>query len=72
MAAVPVSLAPLQDHARSYETMYQEMAAAARELAGAVDAVDEAKVANAQSRMEQAVQQEAPLVEAVNRYCQTP
>jgi uncharacterized protein YukE len=69
---VQISLPELQGLAKDYQGMVTEVATAARELAQAVDNVDVEKMGKAQTRMDQAVKREDPLVEQINKYCQTP
>jgi len=67
-----LSLGELKQFAQDYKAMTTEIAAAARELAIAVDAVDMEKLSAGQARMEAAVKREDPLVDSINKFCQTP
>ena len=69
---VPLSLPDLQDISGRYQTMVTDIAAAARELAVAVDSVDRENMTKAQATLDQAVKREGPLVEELNKFCQTP
>jgi DNA repair ATPase RecN len=71
-AKVQLTIAELGKLAQDYGAMVAEVAAAARELAGAVDKVDMQAVTRAQERMEAAVKREDGIVESVNRYCRSP
>ena len=70
--AAPLTIGELQKLAADYRAMATEVAAAARELSAAVDNVDGEKMKKAQERIVKAVQKEDPLVESINRFCQTP
>jgi outer membrane murein-binding lipoprotein Lpp len=69
---VQISLPDLQKISERYQTMVGDIAAAARELAVAVDSVDRENMTKAQGTLDQAVKREGPLVEDLNKYCQTP
>jgi methyl-accepting chemotaxis protein len=71
-AKVQLTLPELQKLSKDYQAMVTEVATAARELAGAVDNVDVEKMSKAQTRMEQAVKREDPVVESINNFCRTP
>ncbi len=71
-AKVELSLAELTKLRERYGAMVGEVAEAARKLAAAVDKVDVEKMTKAQNRMERAVKREDPLVEEINKYCQSP
>ncbi len=71
-AKVELSLPELSKLRERYGAMVSEVAEAARKLAGAVDKVDVEKMTKAQNRMERAVKREDPLVEEINKYCQSP
>lgn len=62
----------LQKLSTRYQELTREVAATARELGDAVDAADVEKVNKLQSRMDEAVKKEDPLVEELNKFCQTP
>lgn len=70
--AATINIPELQKLSGDYKAMANEVAAAARELATAVDNVDGEKMKKAQERIVAAVQKEDPLVEQINRFCQTP
>lgn len=70
--AAPITIGELQKLSGDYRAMATEVAAAARELATAVDNVDGEKMKKAQERIVTAVQKEDPLIEQINRFCQTP
>ena len=67
-----VTIVELKKFATDYQTMTTEIAASARELATAVDAVDMEKLSAGQARMETAVSRETPLIDEINKFCQTP
>ena len=69
---VQLSLPDLQKISESYQKMVTDIAAAARELATAVDNVDREKMTEAQATLDQAVKREGPLVEELNKFCQNP
>jgi outer membrane murein-binding lipoprotein Lpp len=71
-AKVELSLPELQQLSKDYQGMVTEVATAARELAQAVDNVDVEKMGKAQTRMDTAVKREDPLVESINKFCQSP
>ena len=71
-AKLELSLAELKQLAQDYKAMTTEIAASARELAAAVDAVDMEKLSAGQARMEAAVKREDPLIDSINKFCQTP
>ena len=62
----------LKKLAKGYRDMVAEVAAAARELATAVDKVDIEKMKKAQRRMDKAVSREGPIVDDLNKHCQEP
>jgi hypothetical protein len=66
------TLPDLQNLNKDYQGMAAEVAAAARDLANAVDNVDVEKMSKAQERMDQAVKREDPIIDAINKFCQTP
>jgi methyl-accepting chemotaxis protein len=70
--AAPLTISELQKLSGDYRAMAAEVAAAARELATAVDNVDGEKMKKAQERIVTTVQKEDSLVESINRFCQTP
>jgi methyl-accepting chemotaxis protein len=69
---VELSLPDLQRISDQYQKMVTDIAAAARELAEAVDSVDREAVTKAQGTLDQAVKREGPLVEELNKFCQNP
>jgi len=71
-AAVAVTIDELKTLSSEYHKMITEVAAAARDLATAVDDVDVEHMAKAQRRMAGAVKLEDPLVERLNKFCQQP
>lgn len=70
--AASLTLPELKKYSGDYQAMAREVAAAARDLATAVDNVDSEKMKSAQDRIVAAVAKEDPLVEEINRFCQTP
>ncbi len=69
---VQLSMPDLQRISERYQKMVTDIAAAARELATAVDNVDGEKMTAAQTTLDQAVKREGPLVEELNKFCQNP
>jgi len=71
-AHVPVTIPEVKKLASDYQKMAKDIAKAERELAGAVDVKDAAKRSAAEQALDAAVKQEDPLVDAINKFCQTP
>ena len=71
-AKVELSIAELQKYSGDYQAMAKEVAAAARDLAKAVDKVDMEQMSKAQAQMEEAVKREDPVVEGINKLCRNP
>jgi methyl-accepting chemotaxis protein len=71
-AKLELTVAELKQFGKQYEDMAREVAAAAKELATAIEKVDDEQMRKAQDRMEKAVQQEDPLIESINRFCRAP
>ncbi len=69
---VQISLPDLKKFAERYQAMNADIATSARELATAVDAVDRENMTKAQATLDQAVKREGPLIEELNKFCQTP
>lgn len=69
---VALTTGDLQKFSQRYLELTKDLATAARELADAVDAVDVEKSTKLQARMEEVVKKEDPLVEELNKFCQTP
>jgi methyl-accepting chemotaxis protein len=69
---LPLTVAELQQHAKDYQAMVREIAAASRELATALEKVNDESMKSAQAKLEKAVQREEPLVETVNKFCRAP
>ena len=69
---VSLTTPELEKFSQRYLELTKDLATASRELADAVDAVDVEKSTKLQSRMEEIVKKEDPLVEELNRCCQTP
>lgn len=67
-----LSVPELQQHAKDYQGMLRDIAGAARELATALEKVDDEQMKSAQAKLETAVQREEPLVETVNKFCRAP
>lgn len=70
--AVQVSLPEIGKLSKDYQAMATEVAAAARDLATAVENVDMDGMGKAQERMDAAVKLEDPLIEELNKFCQAP
>jgi uncharacterized membrane-anchored protein YhcB (DUF1043 family) len=71
-ANVPVTLAEVKKLASDYQKMARDIARAERELAVAAESRDAAKRALAEQALDAAVKQEDPLVDSINKFCQTP
>lgn len=69
---VALSVDELKGYAGEYGSMVKEVAEAARELASAIDKVDMEAMRKAQSRIDDAVKKEDPLVEGLNTFCRNP
>jgi hypothetical protein len=69
---VELTVPELKKYSGEYQTMVKEAAKAARDLAAAVDAKDPAKMASANTALDKATKAEEPLVEGINKFCQTP
>jgi predicted nucleic acid-binding Zn-ribbon protein len=69
---VALTTPELQKLSQRYVELTKYLATTARELAEAVDAVDVEKSTKLQGRMEEIVKKEDPLVEELNKFCQTP
>ena len=67
-----LSVPELQQHAKDYQAMLRDIASASRELATALEKVDDEQMKGAQTKLESAVQREEPLVETVNKFCRAP
>jgi methyl-accepting chemotaxis protein len=70
--AVNLTTPELVKLSQRYQDLTKEVATAARELADAVAAVDVEKRDKLQTRMEETVKREDPLVEDLNKFCQSP
>lgn len=66
---VELSIPELKDFSTRYQGMARDVAKSAREMAGAVDAKDAAKMTAAQDAMEKAVKSEDVLVDGINTFC---
>jgi uncharacterized membrane-anchored protein YhcB (DUF1043 family) len=71
-ARVPVTIAEVKKLAADYQKMAKDIAKAERELAAAAESRDAAKRSAAEQALDAAVKQEDPLVDAINKFCQTP
>lgn len=69
---VALTVPDLQKLGQRHQELTKDLATAARELADAVEQVDVEKTTKLQGRMEEIVKKEDPLVEELNRFCQTP
>ena len=70
-AKVQLTATELQGYAAGYQAMAREVSKSAREMAVAAEAKDELKLGAAQAAMEKAVKQEDPLVDNINKFCQS-
>ncbi len=71
-AKVELSIPELKKYSTEYQVMAKEVAKAARDMAGAAEAKDLAKINAAQAALDKAVKQEDPLVDSINKFCQGP
>jgi hypothetical protein len=71
-AQVKLTIPELQKFSADYQAMAKEVAKAAREMAGAVEANNQEKITSAQAALDKAVKQEDPLVESINKFCHDP
>jgi hypothetical protein len=71
-AKVELTAPELKKISADYQTMAKDVARSAREMAAAADAKDMPKVNAAWASMEKAYNQEEPLVEGLNKFCQAP
>jgi hypothetical protein len=71
-ASVPVTITEVKRFSSEYQKMAKDIAKAARDLAAAAESRDAAKRAAAEQSLDAAVKQEDPLVDAINKFCQTP
>ncbi len=71
-ARVPVTIAEVKKLSSGYQKMAKDIAKAERDLAEALDGRDAAKRTAAEQALDAAVKQEDPLVDAINKFCQTP
>jgi capsule polysaccharide export protein KpsE/RkpR len=70
-AGVPVTLPEVKKLASDYQKMAKDIAKAERELATAAESRDAAKRSAAEQSLDAAVKQEDPLVDSINKFCQT-
>ena len=70
-ASVPVTLPEVKKFSADYQKMAKDIARAERELAAAAETRDAAKRATAEQSLDAAVKQEDPLVDSINKFCQT-
>ena len=70
-AGVPVTLPEVKKLASEYQKMAKDIARAERELATAAESRDPAKRTAAEQSLDAAVKQEDPLVDSINKFCQT-
>lgn len=71
-ASVPVTLAEVKRFSSEYQKMAKDIAKAERDLAAAAEVRDAAKRTAAEQSLDAAVKQEDPLVDSINKFCQTP
>jgi hypothetical protein len=71
-ASVPVTLPEVKAMSVAYQKMAKDIARAERELASAAESRDAAKRSAAEQSLDAAVKQEDPLVDSINKFCQTP
>ena len=70
-AGVPVTLSEVKKFSSEYQKMAKDIAKAERELAAAAESRDAAKRSAAEQSLDAAVKQEDPLVDSINKFCQT-
>ncbi len=71
-AKVELTVPELKKLSSDYQAMAKEVAKSAREMVGAADSQDFAKVSTAKAAVEKAVKQEDPLVDSINKFCHAP
>jgi hypothetical protein len=72
-ANVPVTLPEVKRFSSEYQKLAKDIAKAERELAAASEGTgDAAKRSAAEQSLDAAVKQEDPLVDSINKFCQTP
>lgn len=71
-AGVPVTIAEVKKLSSDYQKMAKDIARAERDLAAAAESRDPAKRTAAEQALDAAVKQEDPLVDSINKFCQTP
>jgi hypothetical protein len=71
-AKVELSVPELAGLSSEYQAMARGVAKAARDMAAAVEAKDEKKMAAAEEAMQAAAKLEEPMIERLNRLCQDP
>ena len=71
-ASVPVTIAEVKRFSSEYQKMAKDIAKAERDMAAATESRDAAKRAAAEQALDAAVKQEDPLVDSINKFCQTP
>jgi septal ring factor EnvC (AmiA/AmiB activator) len=71
-ARVPVTITEVKKLSADYQKMAKDIAKAERDLAAAAEGRDAAKRTAAEQALDAAVKQEDPLVDAINKFCQTP
>jgi hypothetical protein len=69
---IQLTLPELKKLRDDYQKMAKDIAKAERELASAAQERDAARRATAESTLDLAVKQEDPLVDQINKYCQSP
>jgi hypothetical protein len=71
-AAVQLTLPELKKIRDDYHRMAKDIAKAERELASAAQERDAARRGAAESTLDAAVKQEDPLIDQINKFCQSP
>jgi hypothetical protein len=67
-----VSFKELTEQVKAYQSMAEDIARAARELAAAVDKVDLERINEAETKLKAAMKREEPVVAAISAFCQAP
>ena len=71
-AKIELTIPELKKLAADYHRMAREIARTEKELAAAAEARNVEKRAAAEKALETAVKQEDPIVDGINKFCQSP
>ena len=71
-AKVELTVLELKKASSDYQSMATAVAKSARDMAAAAEEKDEKKMSASEAAMQDAVKQEDPLVDGLNKFCQAP